>query len=109
MEKESWFTAEESLALGLIDEVLPEQSSEAANVDRASWNLTAYEHPPASEVEVEAEAETLPEPIETDAVEISDRQRRLDVARTGARRVGQRWDMTCSTCGWRVPKKKKQT
>src|SRR3546814_4057069 len=33
MEKESWFTAEESLALGLIDEVLPEQSSKAAHVE----------------------------------------------------------------------------
>src|SRR3546814_4654814 len=70
MEKESWFTAEESLALGLIDEVLPEQSSKAANVARASWNLTAYEHPPASEVEVEAEAETLPERSEEHTSEL---------------------------------------
>lgn len=79
MEKESWFTAQEALALGLIDEVLPEQSSKAANVTRASWNLTAFEHPPADELEAAAEAEARIEPNESGDDEISARQRRLAV------------------------------
>ncbi|KFG91717.1 ATP-dependent Clp protease proteolytic subunit [Sphingobium herbicidovorans NBRC 16415] len=84
MDKESWFTGDEALALGLIDEVLPEQGGKAANAGKRGWNLSAFDHPPvnkipapASEPAPEPEPEPAPEPTESD--EIAARERRLAV------------------------------
>lgn len=94
MDGETWFTAKEAHAAGLVDEVAPERAEKTSNaVARAKWDLSAFEHAPEitpepepqvepeAAAEVEADPDPEPEPVETgNDDEIAARQRRLTVA-----------------------------
>lgn len=75
MDKESWFTGDEALALGLIDEVLSEQSGKSGKLAKKGWNLSAFDHPPIAKIVTE------PAPIKPDGDKdaIASRERRLRV------------------------------
>lgn len=75
MDKESWFTGDEALALGLIDEVLSEQSGKAGKLAKKGWNLSAFDHPPVAKIVSEP---APPEPDGNDDA-IASRERRLRV------------------------------
>ncbi len=85
MSAETWLTAAEAAGMGLVDDVLPEQSSK--DQARVAWNLAAFKAPPAAAVvEVDEPVEETVDPIEqpapTDTVEqdeIAARTRRLTV------------------------------
>lgn len=80
MDKESWFTGDEALALGLIDEVLAEQSSKPGNRGQRGWNLSAFDHPPVNKIGGDRSEPPAvgdePDPVKDD---ISARERRLRV------------------------------
>lgn len=74
MQAESWFTAPEALALGLIDEALPEQADKSARaaVARPHWDLSCFDGAPAALRDLSARED----PDEEDQDEISARRRR---------------------------------
>lgn len=70
MAAETWYTAEEAVAAGLVDQVLAEQQRV-----NARWDLSAYQSPPSGALEARDVLPDEPELIE----EIAARQRRLAV------------------------------
>jgi ATP-dependent Clp protease protease subunit len=76
MAAETWFTAEEAVASGLINRVSEENMQRPAN----RWDLSAFEHAPVIEP---IEPETAPEPVNDDAPE-------FDMRAARARRLAAR-------------------
>ncbi|MDF0540792.1 Clp protease ClpP [Sphingobium sp. H39-3-25] len=87
MDAETWFTGEEALAAGLIDEVISETAGKAENaIGRKAWNLSAFDHPPVNKIVVDDAPQADPPAPALDPVidegrkdEIAARQRRLAV------------------------------
>jgi len=85
MKAETWYTAEEAVAAGLIDSII---GVAPAQVAQACWDLSAFSNPPAQhgpvvipEAEPTPAAETVTEPsAETMNNEIAARQRALALA-----------------------------
>lgn len=86
MSAETWLTAAEAADMGLVDEVLSEQSSKSQS--RVAWDLKAFAAAPAAAVIDEPESPAAdpapvvePEPTDmADEDDIAARQRRLTVA-----------------------------
>lgn len=73
MKAETWYTADEAIAAGLIDELAP---ARGAGTAEAHWNLSAFNNPPAQALARAAIA--TPPANDTVAIdEIASRQRRL--------------------------------
>jgi ATP-dependent Clp protease protease subunit len=82
MSAETWLTADEAVEMGLVDEVLAEQSNKSQA--RVAWNLAAFSAPPAAaQVQEPApiveEVEEEPQQEAADENEIAARTRRLTV------------------------------
>ncbi len=62
MDEEKWFTAAEAVDVGLANSVAPSRSAGAnARARASSWNLTAFDHPPAALADaVEPQAAPVP-------------------------------------------------
>lgn len=75
MASETWLNAQEAVDVGLADEIAGAESAQA-HVDRRTFDLSLFHHPPAAAAAAEPpDAEPTPEPsalAETEAEEISD-------------------------------------
>lgn len=93
MEAETWYTAQEALDAGLIDEILPAKADKSGASNAVAWDLSAFANAPKPPAPDQAEPEGFgghvePEPEILDAVELTEadiheqiaaRQRRLAV------------------------------
>lgn len=86
MESETWYTAQEALDAGLIDEVMPAKADKAPAARAKAWDLSAFTNAPAPAAEAAENPEVIepalnePAAIDTTAEQIAARQRKLAVA-----------------------------